>query len=462
MIAPLSLGDSPSARALHLIEETVRRAGGKTWLVGGSVRDLLQGRQPQDLDIEVTGLSIDRLDALLREHFTVQFVGKAFGIFKLDGLPIDVSIPSRLSLSKDHLSLADMRNKADPTMDIDEALARRDFTINAMAWNPGTSEFRDPFNGRADLAARVLRHASDRFAEDPVRVLRGMQLAARFELTPAPETVDLCRTLSQDGHPIERIWKEWKTLLLEGVKPSLGLTFLRNSGWLRFYPELAALQGCPQDPTWHPEGDVWVHTLHCLDWFTGERTGREADDLVVGLAVLCHDFGKPLTTKSEGGRVTAQGHEQRGEEPTRRFLERLTTQQRLIDDVIPLVRYHLRPRALFDAQASDAAIRRLARQVRRVDRLVRVARADHAGRPPKPFDGFPAGEWLLDHAKRLAVNTQAPTPIVMGRHLLKLGINPGPDMGRLLDACYEAQLDGVFSTVEEGLAYVRSYLARPR
>lgn len=444
------------ARSLRRIEETVRRAGGRTWLVGGSVRDLLLERQPHDLDVEVTGLDPDRLHDVLREHFTVRFVGKAFGVFKLDGLPIDVSVPSRIPAG--HTSVAAMRNHADPTMDIDEALARRDFTINAMAWSPATSELRDPFNGREDLTFRVLRHVSDRFAEDPLRVLRGMQLAARFELTPAPETIRLCGTLSQAGQPAERIWEEWKTLLLDGVKPSLGLTFLRDTGWLRFYPELAALQGCPQDPTWHPEGDVWVHTLHCLDWYAGERTGHETDDLVVGLAVLCHDFGKPLTTADDSGRVTSHGHEEQGEAPTRRFLERLTNQQRLIDDVISLVLYHLRPRQLYDAQASDVAVRRLARQVQRIDRLVRVARADHAGRPPKPFDGFPAGKWLLDRAKRLEVDAQAPPPIVMGRHLLALGITPGPDMGRLLEACYEAQLDGKFSTLEEGLAYVQARL----
>ncbi|MCP9471096.1 MAG: HD domain-containing protein [Nitrospira sp.] len=460
MTVPFRIEAPSLARSLRLIDETVRRAGGRTWLAGGSVRDLLLERQPHDLDVEVTGLDPDRLHDLLREHFTVRFVGKAFGVFKLDGLPIDVSVPSRIPAA--HTSIADMRNQADPAMDIDEALARRDFTINAMVWNPATSELRDPFNGREDLAAHVLRHVSDRFAEDPLRVLRGMQLAARFELTPAPETIQLCGTLSQDGQPAERIWEEWKTLLLKGIKPSLGLTFLRDTGWLRFYPELAALQGCPQDPTWHPEGDVWIHTLHCLDWFTAERTGMEEDDLVVGLAVLCHDFGKPLTTTSDSGRVTSHGHEEQGEAPTRRFLERLTNQQRLIEDVIPLVLCHLRPRQLYDAQASDAAVRKLARQVQRIDRLVRVARADHAGRPPKPFDGFPAGKWLLDRARRLEVETQAPTPIVMGRHLLELGIKPGPDMGRLLDACYEAQLDGVFSTLEEGLAYVRTHFARLR
>jgi tRNA nucleotidyltransferase (CCA-adding enzyme) len=107
-------------------------------------------------------------------------------------------------------------------------------------------------------------------------------------------------------------------------------------------------------------------------------------------------------------------------------------------------------------------VRRLARQVRRIDCLVRVARADHAGRPPKPFDGFPAGEWLLDRARKLQVDTQAPAPMIMGRHLLELGVPPGPEMGRVLDDCYKAQLDGLFSTLEEGLTYARAQLTLSR
>jgi tRNA nucleotidyltransferase (CCA-adding enzyme) len=331
--------------------------------------------------------------------------------------------------------------------------------MNAIAWDPDTRELRDPFNGRDDLAAHVLRHVSHRFTEDPLRVLRGMQLSARFGLTAAPETVELCRTLTQEGQPNERLWEEWKKLLLLGITPSLGLQFLSDCGWLRFYPELAALQGCEQDPAWHPEGDVWNHTLHCLDWFAAERTGNQEDDLIVGLSVLCHDFGKPLTTREELGRITSRGHEPEGETPTRRFLARLTNQAEIIDEVVPLVLCHLRPRALYEANASDSAVRRLARQVQRIDRLVRVARADHAGRPPKPFDGFPAGTWLLEQARRLAVAVRAPVPIVMGRHLLELGVQPGPEMGRLLDECYEAQLDGLFTTLDDGLTYARSQLS---
>ena len=448
--------DPALAGSLRHIEQLIRHAGGRMWLVGGCIRDLVLGRQPHDLDIEISGLPPGRLHTLLTEHFSVQFVGKAFGVFKLQGLPIDISIPSRLLT--DNESATGLLRQSDPDMDIDEALARRDFTVNAMAWDPDTLEFRDPFNGRADLDAHVLRHISACFTEDPLRVLRGMQLAARFGLTAAPETVALCKTLTQDGQPSERLWEEWKKLLLQGVKPSLGLQFLSDCGWLRFYPELAALQGCEQDPIWHPEGDVWIHTLHCLDWFALECTGNQQDDLIIGLGILCHDFGKPATTTTDYGRITSRGHEPQGEAPTRRFLERLTNQNDFINEVIPLVLYHLRPRALFDANASDSAVRRLAKQVKRIDRLVRVARADHAGRPPKPFDGFPAGAWLLERARRLEVEDQAPTPLVTGRHLLELGMLPGPRLREILDDCYEAQLDGEFSDADQGIAYARQRL----
>lgn len=450
------LEDSSLAASLRRIDQIVRKAGGRTWLVGGCVRDLVLGRQPHDLDLEVCGVAPGLLHQALSDQFSVQFVGRAFGVFKLQGLPIDISIPSRRVTDPE--SVIGLTTQADPTMDIDDALSRRDFTINAMGWDPDTRELRDPFHGRTDLETRTLRHVSNRFGEDPLRVLRGMQLAARFELTAAPETVSLCSTLTQDGLSNERLWEEWKKLVLQGVRPSIGLRFLRDCGWLRFYPELAALKGCEQDPEWHPEGDVWVHTLHCLDWFVSERTGDPNDDLIVGLAILCHDFGKPATTRNDFGRITSRGHEPAGEGPTRQFLERLTNQRDLIDAIVPLVSCHLRPRTLYDAQASDSAVRRLARQVGRIDWLVRVARADHAGRPPKPFDGFPAGAWLLERARQLDVESRAPAPIIMGRHLLDLGVPQGPAVGQLVDECYEAQLDGIFSNVEEGLAFAKQRL----
>ena len=220
--------DPGLAQPLRQIEQLVRRAGGRLWLVGGCVRDLVLGRQPRDLDLEIFGLPTGQLHALLGEHFSVQFVGKAFGVFKLQGLPVDISIPSRMLT--DNSSVPGPLRQSDPGMEIDEALSRRDFTINAMAWDPDTLDFHDPFHGRDDLKTGTLRHVSERFAEDPLRVLRGMQLAARYDLAAAPETIALGRSLTQDYLPSERIWEEWKKFLLQGVTLSKGLQWIHDCG----------------------------------------------------------------------------------------------------------------------------------------------------------------------------------------------------------------------------------------
>ena len=305
-------------------------------------------------------------------------------------------------------SRADADSEFDSEADPAKAAARRDFTINAIALDPLTDEVIDPFDGRADLAAKILRHTSARFAEDPLRVLRAMQLVSRFDLDVAPETVALCRSIEPEDLPQERIFAEWKKLIQKGVHPSRGLAFLRDCGWLRHFPELEALIGCEQDPEWHPEGDVWIHTLHCMDAFAAERIGEEREDLIVGLAVLCHDLGKPATTARERGRVTSRHHEPVGETLTREFLERLTRETSLIDAVAPLVGAHLAPVQLFGAGAGDAAVRRLARRVGRIDRLVRVATADQKGRPPLVVHRFDAGEWLLERARALEVRDSSP------------------------------------------------------
>jgi tRNA nucleotidyltransferase (CCA-adding enzyme) len=223
-------------------------------------------------------------------------------------------------------------------------------------------------------------------------------------------------------------------------------------------PEMAALAGCPQEPDWHPEGDVWIHTLHCMDAFARERTADPWEELVVGLAVLCHDLGKPATTTFEGGRVRSRGHDVAGAAPTRTFLARLACQDDLIEQVVALVVHHLHPADLYKSGSKDAAVRRLARCVGRIDRLVRVARADRWGRPPLPFDGFPEGDWLLERARRLGVEAAKPRPLVLGRHLMELGLAPGPQFKPILSACYEAQIDGEFTTVEEGIAFARRWI----
>jgi tRNA nucleotidyltransferase (CCA-adding enzyme) len=197
-----------------------------------------------------------------------------------------------------------------------------------------------------------------------------------------------------------------------------------------------------------------------MDAYAEERVGDEREDLVVGFAVLCHDLGKPPTTRFEDGRVRSRGHDTEGVPLTRSFMARLTNQEDLIEEIAVLVECHLRPVELHKAGVPDTAVRRLARKVRRIDRLVRVARADQRGRPPMPFDGFPAGTWLLERAKALDVSDAAPRPIVMGRHLVELGLKPGPRFKEILDSCYEAQLDGRIADIEQGLAFLKDLLSR--
>ncbi|MFP4203309.1 MAG: CCA tRNA nucleotidyltransferase [Opitutales bacterium] len=441
------------------IARLVAEQGGRALLVGGCVRDGLLSQIAKDLDIEVFGLEAATLEKTLSRHFRIDTVGRAFGVFILKGKHhgIDIALPRRESKTGPRHN--DFRVEGDPSMTPEEAALRRDFTINAISFDPLEESCLDPLGGIEDLRARRLRHVSDAFAEDPLRVLRGMQFIARFHLAPDPATIALCRGLSPAHLPPERLWEEWKKLLLKGEKLSAGLEFLRQCGWLQHFPELEALVGCPQDPHWHPEGDVWVHTGHCLDAFAKQRIGDPWEDLVVGLAVLCHDMGKPITTYTdEDGRIRSPRHDVEGVPVARRFLERLTRQKKIFDEVLPLVEQHMRPLALYRAGAGDTAVRRLAARVRRVDRLTRVAYADKQGRPPKEADDFPEGEWLLHRAAELSIRDNAPKPILLGRHLVELGIPPGPHFGKILDRCYQAQLNGAFSGEGDGLNFLRELL----
>lgn len=430
-------------------------------LVGGCVRDALLGRGFHEFDLEAFRLTPEALQRLLRGlGYQVDQVGRAFSVAKLRGFPIDIALPRReRKVGRRH---RDFVVDADPNMGVEEAAERRDFTINAISYDPLAGRVDDPLNGRADLERRRLRHASHRFAEDPLRVLRGMQFIARLGLEPDPETEDLCSRIDWGDLSTERVFGEWRKMLVDGVEIGRGLAFLREVEWLRAYPELEALVGCEQDPEWHPEGDVWTHTGHVLDAFARERPddGDEDEDLTVGLACLCHDLGKPATTRFVDGRVRSRGHEAAGEGPTRTFLARLTNRPRLVDDVVRLVVDHLKPRQLYQGGAGDAAVRRLAHRVKRIDRLVRVARADALGRPPLQPDECRDCDWLLARAKALRIRDQAPEPMVRGRDLIDRGIAPGPAIGAMVDRCYQAQLNGDIGSRADALRYLDRMLRR--
>jgi tRNA nucleotidyltransferase (CCA-adding enzyme) len=454
-----------SAAGADVVRDVARRvrdAGGRALLVGGCVRDALLGRADAvtDFDLEVFGLAPGRLQKILAARYRLDLVGLSFGVIKLHRFPIDIALPRRetkLGLGHKAFEMA-----YDPFLPIADAAARRDFTVNAIYRDPLTDEIVDPWQGRRDLQNGILRHVSPHFPEDPLRVLRGMQFVARFGLAPAPETTAVCRTMTPEGLPRERQFEEWAKLLTAGVRISAGLTFLRETGWIAHYPELAALIGCRQDPDWHPEGDVWNHTLCCLDAFAAARDarGRESgEDLLVGLAVLCHDFGKPATTSYDPARrrVRSLGHDEAGVAPTLSFLRRLTDETRLLREVPPLVRHHMRPFALWKDNSGENAVRRLAAEVVRIDRLLRVAAADDGGRPPFPPEPAPL-VWLAEQAERLRVKDSAPKPLVQGRDLIAAGLTPGRIFGVLLRRCYEAQLDGVFSDRDGAMAFLRGNL----
>jgi len=451
--------------AVGRILGAAREAGGRPLVVGGAVRDAAAGLRPKDFDIEVFGLDVDALVAALSAVGRVNAVGRSFGVLKLaldDGGDIDVSLPRRES--KHGRGHRGFLVTPDPSMSFAEAASRRDFTINALGWDPLTSELLDEFGGLDDLRNRVLRHVGPRFADDPLRVLRGVQFVGRFELSAAPETVALSRSLfgEYDTLASERVWDEWRKWAARSVRPSLGLGFLRDCGWWEAYPELRALSGCPQDAEWHPEGDVWTHTLLVCDHAAhiAARDGlAPAERATLALAALCHDLGKPATTLTdEAGRVRSPGHAERTDD-VEALLGRFGASRRLVERVVALCRHHL---AHTSFAGSKRHVRRLARALgeggETIEMLARVVEADHSARPPLP-GGLPGPmHGMLELARELAAAAAAPKPILMGRHLIDLGVEPGPRMGRLLDAAFEAQLDGAFDDLDGARAWIRTRL----
>ena len=454
------MASDPMHSLIRRIAGEIESAGGRAYHVGGFVRDALLGLDRSasiDYDVEVYGLPLADLEDLLRRHGRVEAVGRSFGIlrFAAAGGEADFGLPRRENKTgRGHRGfLVDL----DPDIAPAEACARRDFTVNAMLMDILTGEVLDFHGGREDLAARVLRHTSDAFDEDPLRVYRLMQFAGRLEFDAAPETLALCRGIDLGPLAPERVFAEFENLLLGAARPSRGLAVAREAGVLEVHPELKAMVGCPQDPEWHPEGDVWEHTLMVVDRAAAMRSGERRHDLVLMFAALCHDLGKPATTRRRQGRIVSPNHSEEGLAPTRRLMERLTRDRDLVERVVEMVRLHLRPAEYYRARQRirNGTIRRLALEAN-IAELVEVARADHLGRTtPDALAGeFPAGDWLLERAAELSVEREPPRPILMGRHLLERGWQPGPVLGELLEAAYAAQLEGAFDDLDGALDWL--------
>lgn len=448
------------------LAETIKQNGGRAMLVGGCVRDELMNIEPKDWDLEIYGIEPKKLREILDAFGKVDAVGEAFTVYKIDQ-DLDVALPRReRKTGRGHKGFV---VEGDPQMAFAEAAKRRDFTINAIMQDALTGEIIDPYDGRKDIENKILRVVSrETFAEDSLRVLRAAQFAARFDFKIDAETIELCKSIDLTDLPKERVWGELEKLLLKSAKPSVGLQYFYGLNIAdQLFPELVALVGVPQEKEWHPEGNVDTHTLMVVD-----EARKLIDDLpyakqvTVMLGAVCHDLGKPATTKFFDGRWRSHAHDEAGVEPTISFLNTLGIYTLdgydVREQIIQLVRYHLLPGMFYKSQPGDGAFRRLARKVE-PDLLYRVSKADSLGRNPewlpveKHFDAA-AQEWFIERVRELNVEEEAPKPILMGRHLIDLGLKPSAEFKRIIDAVYEKQLDGQITTLDAAIDAAKDLL----
>lgn len=453
----------------HTIARAVSTQGGVAYMIGGCVRDRLMGvTSSKDLDMEIYNIPQSGVESMLQSLGDVDFVGKSFGVYKLqiDGICVDVSLPRReVKSGSGHTGFS---VEVDPFMSLESALARRDFTMNAVAHDPITGEYIDPYGGMDDMHNGVLNATSAAFGEDPLRVLRAVQFIARFNLRASPALIATCYDLYDEYTtlPVERVWGEWEKLCMRGKVVSPALQFLVDCSWNRAYPELFDLCNIPQSPIWHAEGDAFVHTCMVADAAAQivNRGGLTGDDrLVLILAALCHDMGKVRTTVIHSEeKITSYGHAEAGVPIAQQFLQRIGAPKRIIDRVLPLVREHMMHLSLKSTIKRSTVLKLADRLYPETIRMLhRLVEADHLGRLPQPqlINRMTA---LLADAMRYGVAHCKPQPIVTGKRLIDAGVKPGVTMGAIIKAAYQAQLRDQFQDEQGAFAWLTRNKHIPR
>jgi tRNA nucleotidyltransferase (CCA-adding enzyme) len=429
----------------------LQELGATPILVGGCVRDYFLNIPVKDYDVEIFGIDcFEIIEKSLKKYGSVKLVGKSFGVLTLrvDEYDFDFALP-RIE-KKTGNTHQDFEVITNANLSFKEAAIRRDFTINAIGYDFSKKEFLDPFNGINDLRNKTIKHIDDdTFIEDSLRVYRAVGFASRFDFKIEEKTKELCKQIVLNDElkylPKERIYEELKKLFLKSSKPSIGFELIRELGILKYFPELEVLINCIQEPEYHPEGDVWIHTMMCLDEMARilkeENIKDEYKKLYLFYAILCHDFGKPFCTKEVNGKITSFKHENLGIEPTISFLSKLTNEKKFIEIVCSLVKNHLAPFQLYLAESSLKAIKRLSLKVN-IEDLCLVCLADCLGRDISDKDKCPkATSWLLNSAKELNIQNKAIEPLVQGRDLIALGYKPSKKFKDILDFAFDLQLD---------------------
>ena len=448
----------------YRLAREVDRAGGRVYFVGGWVRDRLLGLANKDIDLEVHGVPVPVLEGILDALGERISMGASFGVMGLRHFDIDIAMPrAERATGRGH---RDFAVSVDPFLGEEKAAVRRDFTINAMMENVLTGEVLDFFGGRRDLAEGRIRHVNGQsFAEDPLRVFRAAQFAARFGFSVAEETQVLASGMDVDALAGERVMGELEKALLKAARPSVFFEQLRAMGQLaRWFPETEALIGVPQPPRHHPEGDVWRHTMQVLDECAALRA-QAREPLWLMLAALCHDFGKAVTTGEKDGRLHAYGHESAGLPLAERFLARLTNETRLTAYVRNLTELHMEPNKLAAQHSRERSYMRLFDRALCPEDLLLLCRADFLGRQGRPEDGAalreeyaPTAETL--HAMLALYRERTAQPGLTGKDLIAAGVAPGPAMGEALAYARKLQLAGIGR--EEQLRQTLGYLRTAR
>lgn len=436
------------------IARLVADRGGRCFFVGGCVRDDLMGRPTKDLDMEVHGIAPAQLEEILDALGQRISIGESFGIYNLKGHSLDIAMPRKESLrGQGH---RDFDIFVDPFIGIEGAAKRRDFTCNALMQDVRTGEILDPFGGEADLRSGILRHVSeDSFAEDPLRVLRCAQFAARFDFRVAPETVELCRTMDLRHLPRERIEGELKKALLQAERPSIFFKILLEMEQLEvWFPELKDLIGVPQNPKYHAEGDVWNHTMLVLEEAAKLRH-RASDPWWFMLTALVHDFGKAVCTEEKNGVIHAYQHETLGLPLAEAFLRRITAETKCIAYVLNLTALHMKPGTVAGANAALKTTNRMFDDAVDPEGLVCMALADDRGRI-RETPGRDDEPFLMERLE--AYRQTMAQPYVTGRDLMEAGLTPGRDFSGLLAYAHRLRLAGIpkENALKQTLAHART------
>lgn len=444
-----TLSDEELARA---IARAVADRGGSTYYVGGYVRDQILGRPSKDVDIEVHGIPVADLEGLLADFGELSAIGASFGVYNLKGHALDICVPRREDVARG--GKGELAEAADPFIGIYRAALRRDLTMNALYQDVLTGEVIDHFGGQTDLAAGVIRHVDDEtFAQDPLRVLRVAQFAARFGMTVAPETIALCARLDLAGLPSERVLEELRKALTKAECPSVFFESLWAMEQLDpWFAEVKALKGLPQNPEWHPEGDVWTHTMLVVDAAASLRS-QAHEPFAFVLSALCHDFGKAVTTQEVNGRIISHGHDKAGVPLAKALLDRLGASAKVHSYVLNMVELHMAPNAFVGQQAHRKAYNRLFDRAVCPNDLLLLALSDDLGcddRIARPGVHEELVSHLQDFEELMA------RPYVQGRDLLELGMEPGPELGEVLRYAHKLRLAGL--SKEDQLRQCEGYL----